>query len=195
MAAWKWALAGVVALGEMAVLALALAPEVSADYRAYYLDRSTACWPRPTTGDYVLGQQLSFRDDSAAGNTVCGWLEPFDAGTYSTGDRARLRFDFAVPDGGLMLGLVARGYVGPARLQQRVVVSANGQALGEIIFDSPDAAYHALAIPAEVAALDAEGVTLQFDFPDAISPRDMGVNEDTRKLGILLETLSVLPGR
>lgn len=188
-------MAGVVAVGEVAVLALALTPQVSADYRAYYLDRSTTCWPRAVTGGYVLGAQLSFRSELTKPNRVCGWLEPFDAGTYSTGDRARLRFAFDVPESGLMVGLVARGYVGPARPQQRVAVSANGQPLGEVAFDSPDAAYHVIDVPAEIAALDGDGLTLQFDFPDAISPRDMGVNEDTRKLGILLETLSVLPGR
>lgn len=197
MKRWTWLAAAAVAIIEIAILGLALSPRVSADYRDYFIARSSDCWPRQVSGRYRLGQPLTFRNDAAGRATIrnrqCGWLPPFEAGTYSVGDQARLRFAFATPEGPLMVSLVARGYVGPQRPRQRVPVTVNGVALDEIVFTDADPIYYVMTVPAAVVARDRAGLTLRFDFPDRVSPLAMGVNADKRELGFLLSDLTILP--
>lgn len=86
--------APLLALGELAVLALALSPDVDAAYRAYYTDRTTTCLDREVPGDYTLGVTVSFRPDGAGQMTkirVCGLDGPVDDGTHSVGTSSRLR--------------------------------------------------------------------------------------------------------
>ena len=78
LALGAYALAALLALTELAVLWQALHPAVSADYRAYYIDRTTTCLPQPVTGDYVLGKELNFRaeGDETRELRPCGWTGP-----------------------------------------------------------------------------------------------------------------------
>ncbi|TIX79975.1 MAG: hypothetical protein E5V21_13295, partial [Mesorhizobium sp.] len=48
-----YALAAVLAGSEIVILALALNPNVNADYRAYYIDRTTTCLNRDAVGSYT----------------------------------------------------------------------------------------------------------------------------------------------
>lgn len=199
MARWMWLAAIALGLGEAGIAALALQPRVSTDYANYFIAQETDCWPRAVSGRYRLGEALSFRDDAGGRATMrhrqCGWLPPFAEGSYSVGDRARLRFNVAVPRGrALTIALVARGYVGGARPRQMVPITVNGQALDTLAFTDAAPAYHSIEVPEAVVALDPDGLTLQLDFPDRISPAEMGVNADRRELGILLSDLTILPG-
>lgn len=187
----------VVAGFELWVASLMLSPQVSAEYSDYYIARSTACWPRPVTGRYELGQVLSFRDDqagrAASRYKQCGWVPPFEAGSWSQGSRARLRFAFAVPKQGVLLALDADGYIGPDHVQQRVEVQINGVAVDELVFNSLTQGFAGIVVTPELVALDPDGITVQFDFPDRISPAAMGVNDDVRELGMLLRAVLISP--
>ena len=48
---------------ELTVVWLMLHPQVPDDYRAYYIDHTTTCLNQPVSGDYVLGETVSFRSD------------------------------------------------------------------------------------------------------------------------------------
>ncbi|OWK22000.1 hypothetical protein AJ88_13845 [Mesorhizobium amorphae CCBAU 01583] len=88
--------AAVLAVSEIVILALALHPDVNADYRAYYIDRTTTCLNRDALGSYTVGQRVSFRSDGAklaAGMIVCGWSGPVADGTHSLGETSRLRLE------------------------------------------------------------------------------------------------------
>jgi hypothetical protein len=189
--------AGAIALAgfELWAASLMLSPQVSANYRDYYVSGVTDCWPRAVSGRYRLGQPLSFRDDPVGRSTVrhrqCGWIAPFSAGSWSVGDRAQLRFAFDVPETGLVIGLVAQGYIGTDHREQRVEMRVNDVRLNDLVFTPTSQGFAAVPVSADVAALDPDGVTIRFDFPDRISPLAMGVNNDRRELGILLSELMI----
>lgn len=191
-----WIAAVLLLAVEAAIVLLMLTPQVSADYRAYYLERSTSCWPRAVTGRYRLGQPVSFRDDpdgrAAIRHRQCGWIAPFEAGSWSRGDRARLYFAFDVPTAGVDIALLANGYVGEGHPSQRVAVSVNGVLLDELLFTPQSQDLRVLRVSPDVAGLDAAGLTIQFDFPDRISPAAMGVSDDSRELGMLLAEMMIV---
>lgn len=170
LALGAYALAAVLALFELAILWQALHPNVSADYRAYYIDRTTTCLPQPVTGAYVLGTELNFRSEGDETRELrpCGWTGPAGDGTHSVGETSRLRFATDAK-GPLTLMLELTGVTLPGPAKQRVLISANGHDVGEIAVTPDRTERFALPIPA--AALDDDGyVDIKLDYPDAISP-------------------------
>jgi hypothetical protein len=165
-----YVLAALLAGFELTVLWQAFHPNVSDDYRAYYIDRTTTCLPQIVTGAYELGTVLDFRSggDETRELRPCGWTGPYATGLHSVGQSSRLRFHVGAPQD-LLLTLELTGVTLPGPPQQRVVVSAGDLALGEWLVTPDRTESFGLAIPA--AAIDAEGyLDLLLDYPDAISP-------------------------
>lgn len=165
-----YALAAMLALFELAILWQALHPNVPDHYRAYYIDRSTTCLPQPVTADYVLGAEIDFRSggDNTRELRPCGWDGPAGDGVHSIGQTSRLRFA-AGPAQNLTLMLELTGVTLPGPAQQRVLVSANGEDLGEIEVTPGETDRFTLAVPA-AAVGDTGFVDIALDFPDAIMP-------------------------
>lgn len=185
-----YALAAILALFELAVLWQALHPNVSADYRAYYIDRTTTCLPQPVTGEYVLGTELNFRSEGDETRELrpCGWTGPAGDGTHSVGETSRLRFAVDA-QGPLTLVLELTGVALPGPAQQRVLISANGQEIGEIAVTPDKTERFVISIPA--SALDDDGfVDLKFDYPDAISPGKRVSNTYWRSIKLTAASLS-----
>lgn len=185
-----YALAAILALFELAVLWQALHPNVSADYRAYYIDRTTTCLPQPVTGEYVLGTELNFRSEGDETRELrpCGWTGPAGDGTHSVGETSRLRFAIDAK-GPLTLMLELTGVTLPGPAQQRVLISANGQEIGEIAVTPDKTERFVISIPA--SALDDDGfVDLKFDYPDAISPGKRVSNTYWRSIKLTAASLS-----
>src|SRR5690606_15773615 len=113
-------------LFEAAVLCMIATPRVSDAYRAYFIERSTDCWPQEVPGRLRLGERVSFLKADAAGTAaglkVCGWIPAAGTGTYSSGPEARLRLAAGPPAGELLLELELLPYVTPAHPVQRVIV-------------------------------------------------------------------------
>jgi hypothetical protein len=178
---------------ELAALALMLRPNVSPEYRAYYIDKSSDCWPHQTSAAYVLGTTLSFayppRGADFTPNKICGWFYPDRTGDWSYGRHSQLRFDFPPAAGDLTLTVVAGAMVDPAHPVQQVEVSANGVALGTWRFDDKAPAARALPVPAKVAA--GGRIDLRFDYPDARPGSELGPAEDPHLRAIKVETLTL----
>ena len=185
-----YALAAVLALFELAILWQALHPNVSADYRAYYIDRTTTCLPQPVTGEYALGTELNFRSEGDETRELrpCGWTGPAGDGTHSVGETSRLRFA-ADTTGPLTLMLELTGVTLPGPAQQRVLVSADGHEIGEITVTPDKTERFAISIPA--SALDDDGfVDIKLDYPDAISPGKRVSNTYWRSVKLTAASLS-----
>jgi hypothetical protein len=188
-----WLAAGLVAAAELATASLMLWPRVDPAYRAYFIDKSSDCWPHQTPAAYVLGTRLSFvvgqRPDFMA-NKICGWFYPEPTGTWSYGAYSLMRFVMPPPGAPLVLTLTAGAMVIPAHPTQRVVVSVNGQELASLDFETTDPATRMAAIPEALA--DTGRLDLRFDYPDARSGREMGPNQDfhLRALRMVALTLS-----
>lgn len=164
-----YALAALLALFELAVLWQTLHPQVSADYRAYYIDRTTTCLPQAVTAAYTLGTELDFRSggDDTRELRPCGWDGPAGDGMHAIGTSSRLRFAVGTPqDLTLMLELTGVTLAGPP--QQRIVISAGDTILGEMLVTSDQPERFTLPIPA--SAIEAGHLDLLLSYPDAIQP-------------------------
>ncbi|WP_449394149.1 hypothetical protein [Devosia riboflavina] len=195
LALGAYALAAILALFELAILWQGLHPNVSDDYRAYYIDRTTTCLPQPVTGEYVLGTELNFRSEGDETRELrpCGWTGPAGDGTHSVGQLSRLRFA-ASDTGPLTLMLELTGVTLPGPAKQRVIVSANDQEIGEIAVTPDQTERFTISIPA--SALDGDGfVDIKLDYPDAISPGKRVSNTYWRSVKLTALSLSpAVPG-
>ncbi|MFK0692611.1 hypothetical protein ACFX5Q_31255 [Mesorhizobium sp. IMUNJ 23033] len=136
-----YALAAVLAVSEVVILALALNPNINADYRAYYIDRTTTCLNRDAVGTYTLGQTVSFRSDGAkqaAGTIVCGWSGPVADGTHSLGETSRLRLEIPPLRNGLKATLQMAAVIRPPQITQRVVMSVHGVPVHKVTLSGND---------------------------------------------------------
>lgn len=190
LALGAYALAAVLALFELAVLWQAVHPDVSENYRAYYLDKSTTCLPQPVTGQYALGTVLDFRSDGDDTRELrpCGWDGPAGDGMHSIGESSLLRFELGQPQPlTLMLELTGVTMDGPPL--QTVVLSAGGIALGTIEVTPGQTERFTLPIPA--SAMDENGtLVIQFDYPQAIRPGPRIANTYWRSVKLIAASLS-----
>ncbi|QQR39569.1 hypothetical protein [Devosia rhizoryzae] len=185
-----YALAGLLAITELVVLWDAIHPNVSDDFRAYYIDHTTTCLPQPVTGNYTIGTELNFRSGGPDTRELrpCGWEGPAGDGMHSIGQSSRLRFAISEPQD-LTLMLELTGVTLPGPPAQRVHVSANGTALGEIEVPSGETERFTFDVPAALAS--ARFIDILLDFPDAISPRT-GVS-NTQWRSVKLTAASLVP--
>lgn len=190
-----YGLVATVALFELAVFWLMLHPHVSADFRAYYIDRTTTCLNQPVPGTYALGETVDFLPTglpAARANRVCGWEGPAGDGTHAVGTSSRLRFVFEPIDAPLMLQLrmvAARNERLPAT--QRVRVLFNGAEIGTLNVATDQPQDFDLAVPADLVRAAAGRVELELGYPDAASA---GANDaDVRWRSIKLLSAALTP--
>ena len=74
--------------------------------------------------------------------------------------------------------VIAHGFVPAGRLQ-RLRIAVNGVYLPEVEFVAPGEKSIDLKLPEEAAV-----VTLRFEFPDRVSPHELGLSSDARKLAV-----------
>ncbi|TIS60956.1 MAG: hypothetical protein E5W93_09485 [Mesorhizobium sp.] len=165
-----YALAGALAAAEIAILALALNPNVNDDYRAYYIDKTTTCLNRDAIGRYTPGRTVSFRSDGAreaTGMRVCGWSGPVADGTHSLGESSRLRLALPPLRDGLRATLELAAVIRPSRTSQRIVISANDVEVHRLTLSGSAPTIVSFVIPHAVLAGKAT-LDMRFDYPDGI---------------------------
>lgn len=173
---------------ELGVFGMIAMPNVEAQYRAVYIERSSECWPREVSGAIEAGRRVSFLETDADGPSRhllrCGWLRPEGTGTWSIGPEARLLLQvIAGRPAAIDLDLQ------PFSERQRVTVTVNGEPLTQWLLTKDSPRPPTLEVPAV-----ADGrLELAFHFPDAMAPRDLGLANDRRKLAIRLLSLTLRP--
>jgi len=187
-----WLPIALVAAFELYAASLVLRPNVDAAYRAYYIDKTSDCWPHETAAAYTLGTTLSFVDSKPSlffPNKICGWFYPNDKGTWSYGSYSLLRFKFAAVASPLRLTITAGAMVDAAQPVQRITVSANGEKLTDLSLTGAEPETKTVDIPASLAA--SGSIDLRFDYPDARSGRELGPNEDSHPRAIRMVSLAL----
>ncbi|WP_419696685.1 hypothetical protein ACN2CC_14675 [Mesorhizobium muleiense] len=167
-----YALAAVLAGSEIVILALALNPNVNADYRAFYIDQTTTCLNRDATGSYTLGQTVSFRSDGAkraASIKVCGWSGSAGDGTHSLGETSRLRVKIPPLRDSLMATLQMAAVIRPPQITQRVVISVNGVRVHAETLSGKEPQTVSFVVP-PAALGKADTLEIAFDYLDGIPP-------------------------
>jgi hypothetical protein len=189
---------GIVLVGgfELWSASLILRPNADPVYRAYFIDKTSDCWPHLTDGDYALGKSIGFLLDwreAADRIKICGWFYPDNTGTWSYGAYSRLRTKFATADMQLTLTITAGAMVSAAHPEQRVMVSANGTRLGTLSFTSGELEAKSIDIPQSIADLGVTGLDWQFDYPDARPGTEMGAGTDPHPRALRLVAIRIAP--
>lgn len=187
-----YAAAAVLALVELAILAVALRPDVSETYHARYIAGTSNCWLTNVSGDIMLGERIpATREASGRIGEVlrCGWLPPESYGTWSDGEESKFRLKLAPGRPNLFLDLELFPLGADQGRVQHVTVSADGTPLADFTLDRPMIVARRIPIPASLP-LDAENrLELDISVPTAVSPQELGLNDLNRRLGIRLVSL------
>lgn len=184
-----YALVGVIALAECAILARALVPDVDRGYRAFYIDKTTTCLDRPVAGTYALGTAVSFLPeayDDVRVISVCGWSGPANNGLHSVGDTSQLRV--RAPEGASQLTLTLEMSAASAR-PQSVELSVNGVHVGEMMASGRDASTQRSFIIPPAAYRNQMTLDIVLAYPDAYFPNPRA--NETRKRAIRLTSFQI----
>ena len=132
----------------------------------------------------ALGKSIDFSNR----NTQCflekDWGQNESWGVWSTGPDPQLAL--FMPSGTpKTLTLDLRAFINPQHPSQEVNISINGVPQKTVTLNKLDNNQIELAIP--VSAYGKEWISLGFTLPQAISPKELGMGDDGRKLGIGLK--------
>ncbi len=148
--------------------------------------------PRELIPTFRPGEKIQFMGGSAGAELLAkGWWPPESWGTWSSGFDAEitLRPTARVSS----LSLEANALLADKHSHQAVDVRINNVSILSTRLTNATANKIDIVLPASVQELVAEqGVLrIQFHFPHAISPHELGISEDERKLAIGLLALTV----
>lgn len=178
---------------EFVVLWLVLHPNVSDDYRAYYITQTTTCLNQPVPGTYSFGTMVSFLPDgrdAAKPVRVCGWEGPAGDGTHAVGTSARLRFDPKERPGHMALALEMIAVKRDGVPTQRVDVELDGTRIGTVRVDALTTGRFLLPVP-DALVIRGAPYEVTLDFPDAVQ---MGPTDpDARRRSIKLIAAGLVP--
>lgn len=138
------------------------------------------------------GDRLDFRG-AGSGLTYLanGWSGPEPWGTWSDGTGATL----VLPVAGSLKKIVieSRALVTPGHPRQRIRVSLSGVPVKETVLTKNALNRIEIPVPYEVQLLlSGKGyLKLQFEFPDAAKPADLGINDDPRDLALGLVSITL----
>ncbi len=133
---------------------------------------------------YKLGTTLFFGEKQTA-NAHClyGFLGGGNSYTWSVGENAAMLFYTDPNFEMLKITLDYDVYAG----KQRVIVYMNGNKVDDYTAQGPEE--KTIFIPKECAS--GKELLLEFEFPDAISPKERGESHDVNKLALAMKSLSI----
>ena len=190
----RYGAVGLIVLLGAAVLWMAANPHVGADYRAYFIDKTTDCWALPTTGAVPLNQTISFVGEEATAATralrACGWLDAQETGTWSLGPESRLHLAPRGLIGDALIDFEIVPFIAKQQPKQTAIISADGTELARWTMTVGATQHATVRVPHAIAARDG-GFVLSLRFPLAISPAELKINADRRRLSIRLYALTI----
>jgi len=144
-------------------------------------------------GRYALGETIHFAANSMGQKyLLSGWHAQEHSGFWSEGSGASLKVNLDQPtQQDLVLRIVAGGLLNQKQPTQEVQVFLNDQPAGSWTFDASKNVSD-YQIPLTGALLPKSGeLILRFEVPGAKSPKDLGISEDPRQLGLFLRELTL----
>ncbi len=159
-------------------------------------ERKLAIWMRslslhPWPG-YRYGTDIQFgRNGNAEAFMGRGWSKTAEDGyCWTSGYLARLHIPAPVPENDLVLQAVLRPFLQEGRApKQTIRVLANRNKVGDWTATESTTHTFQATIPKEL--VDSGGITIEFDLPDAVSPKSIGDGTDVRRLAAALVTVSL----
>ena len=140
-----------------------------------------------------IGQRVQFAATGAGvGYLAGGWSTPEPWGTWSDGGRAEMLLP--LPAGARSILLEAQPLLSSSHPRQTIEIRMNGVPLVTVSLTAQSS--NRIEIPVSDVAIRAVLATdglakLDFSFPDAARPRDIGINEDSRRLALGLQAMTI----
>jgi hypothetical protein len=172
------------------VLYLAATPQVSNVYKAYYMERKLRTWNHGNGPTYTLGQVMDFSEE-LPWLSKRGWSRHEKDGTWSDGKSAEIFLCIAAGAKPAALTIAGFPFTAPrAQINSQLVkVYINGIYAGSHVFSSDEEVSFNMPQQFE-GSQAADGLTrIRFEFPNAASPKDLGVSSDSRDLGLYFRKL------
>jgi hypothetical protein len=141
---------------------------------------------------YALGERVSFGEGAGGQRyTGAGWANPKGQGMWSEAPVSSLIVGMErAPAGDLVLALEGGAFVSAQHRRQEIEVSVNGVIVGTLVYSAPAGVESkTLGIPGRVLSQAPGPIVIQFRSRDAISPRELGWNDDRRRLGLWLSAI------
>jgi hypothetical protein len=144
----------------------------------------------------ALARELSF---GAKGNGVAylgrGWSDPESWGVWSDEARAELRLALDGSDVPVQIAVEVSALLADAQPTRDAECWINGSLAGTLHFDrSAKSGWRSITVPPEAATVAGDSRLLDIEFrmqPEPLSPRRLGLGQDTRPLGIALRRLKL----
>jgi hypothetical protein len=137
----------------------------------------------------LAGQPLTF--NHKARQLAEGWSSAESWGTWSEGKTAQIVLRVMPQTRSVVIDALA--FIQPGQPEQRVIVSLNGEQV--LSFRLTQLQGNRLEIPVSAAISqhlkDDDRLNIELQLPDAISPRQLGINDDSRVMALGLKTLTV----
>jgi hypothetical protein len=141
-----------------------------------------------------FGQAVDFSvSGKGAGMISAGWSQPEDWGTWSDSAQAFLLFRLPRNSGEVKFRLRAIGFEPAAGQPQRVAALVDGHPVAAMKL-GPAPQDIDLDLPASALAGSVGQHVLEFDVAEPARPIDRGLGDDARRLGIGIESLTLLDG-
>jgi hypothetical protein len=148
--------------------------------------------PERSATPIALGEPIALdRAEVVRRYCLYGLWRPEGAGAWIAGREARLSLPLArAASTSLVLELSADGFLGAGRPRQRLDLSVNGAAAAALTIDSGGLRKQLIVLP-KAAVAGTDSLDLVFGTPDATSPAVLGIDDDDRRVGVLLRRLLV----
>lgn len=139
-----------------------------------------------------IGQRIEFsRSSQNSRYLIAGWSLPGDGGIWSDGPAAEIVLSVVGEAHEILIE--AGALVVPSHPKQDIEIRVNGIPAATARLSTPEGNRIAIPIPdaARKALVERGFLHLEFKFPDAVRPRDIGMNKDARKLALFLIAITV----
>ena len=161
------------------------------------VDRDWACTAGSCARRISFGQTHEFdinlrQDGNGASFTDNRWFGPEPGGQWTAANQAALSFVVGAPRD-LVVALSIRALLSPKAPKQTVWVEANQCRVGSTEFDlahGPGPQTVEGTIPASCIDADRK-IVLRINTDRVRSPKEIGINEDSRRLGVVVENASI----
>jgi hypothetical protein len=141
---------------------------------------------------YAWGTVLRFGVSGTGGKYLThGWSTTSGTVHWNDGKQAEMTFGITPPDRPVAVKITYFPHIVPGKLdRQRIRCSVNGHLAGETTYDSRDTQNLGIVVPAKF--LQGDRMVLSFEFPDGVSPRELGEGRDSRALAMGLFELEMM---
>lgn len=158
------------------------------DFKLYLENGETGSFFPPT---YQIGKEIKFgRSGNSEEYQLGGWSHPDENSTWTEYLISSLLIPLPdIPGTDLLLEINFSPFKSKEVNSQKVNFYINNKKFGEIRAENKET--HKLIIPNEL--IDSELIYLSFELPEAnLSPKELGLSPDPRKLGISVEYLKLI---